>query len=412
MVPRAAFTWVTRRLKGVVSVPLITSNRINTPDVAERVLADGDADMVSMARPFLADSDFVAKAAAGKGDEINTCIACNQACLDHIFVGKVCSCMVNPRACHETELTIAPAPARKKVAVVGAGPGGLAYATTAADRGYAVTLFEASDRIGGQFNMAKVIPGKADYAETIRYYDSAVKRFGVDLRLNHRVTARELIDGDYDEVILATGVTPRMPAIDGIDHDKVVTYVDVLSGGAPVGDRVAIVGAGGIGFDVAEFVTHPMNGHAPENGIQAYLSEWGIDTEYTVPGGLKPEGPHMESPRQVYLLQRKTSKHGAGLGKTTGWAHRATLHYKNVNMIGGVEYRRIDDAGLHIAVNGEDRTLDVDTIIICAGQESARDLYQDLADAGVTVHLIGGADKAAELDAKRAIDQGVRLAAA
>jgi 2,4-dienoyl-CoA reductase (NADPH2) len=412
MVPRAAFTWVTRRLKGEVSVPLITSNRINTPEVAEKVLADGDADMVSMARPFLADSDFVAKAAAGKGDEINTCIACNQACLDHIFAGRICSCLVNPRACHETVLTIAPAPAAKKVAVVGAGPGGLAYATTAAERGYDVTLFEASERIGGQFNMAKVIPGKEDYAETIRYYAGAVKRLGIDLKLNHRATAAELIDGGYDEVVLATGVTPRLPAIDGIDHTKVVTYADVLTGGAPVGDRVAIVGAGGIGFDVAEFVTHPMNGHAPENGIQAYLSEWGIDTEYTVPGGLNPDGPHMESPREVFLLQRKTSKHGAGLGKTTGWAHRATLHYKNVNMIGGVEYRRIDDAGLHIAVNGEDRTLDVDTVIICAGQESARDLYQDLADAGVTVHLIGGADKAAELDAKRAIDQGVRLAAA
>ncbi len=411
MVPRAAFTWVTRRLKGVVTVPLITSNRINTPDVAEEVLGNGDADMVSMARPFLADSDFVNKAAAGKADEINTCIACNQACLDHIFVGKVCSCLVNPRACHETELNVVPAETKKKVAVVGAGPGGLSYATTAAERGFDVTLFEAEDRIGGQFNMAKVIPGKEDYAETIRYFDGAIQRAGVDLKLNHRVTAQELIAGGYDEVVLATGVTPRMPDIEGIEHEKVSSYVDVLWRGKAVGDRVAIVGAGGIGFDVAEFVTHQVNGHVPENGIQTYLEEWGIDPEYTVPGGLKPEGPRMESPREVFLLQRKTSKHGAGLGKTTGWAHRATLHYKNVNMIGGVEYRKIDDEGLHIAVNGEDRTLDVDSVIICAGQESARDLYQELADAGLTVHLIGGADVAAELDAKRAIDQGVRLAA-
>ncbi len=413
MVPRGAFAWVTRRLKGEVPVPLVTSNRINTPEIAEVILARGDADMVSMARPLLADPDFVNKAASGRAGEINTCIACNQACLDHIFAGKVCSCLVNPRACHETELIVAPAPAAKRIAVVGGGPGGLAFAATAAERGHAVTLFEAMDRLGGQFNMAKVIPGKEDYAETIRYFEHALARLGVDVRLNHRAAAAELIDGGYDEVILATGVTPRIPNIDGIDHPMVATYADVLLKGRPVGRRVAIIGAGGIGFDVAEYVTHEGGPADPAHpDIDTYLEEWGIDPTYAVPGALKPEGPHMHSPREVHLLQRKTTRLGRGLGKTTGWAHRAVLQYRNVHMLGGVEYRRIDDAGLHVTVDGEPRLLAVDTIIVSAGQESRRDLQQDLENAGVTVHLIGGADVAAELDAERAIGQAVRLAAA
>ncbi len=407
MVPHAAFSWVTRRLKGEVGIPLVTSNRINAPGVAEEVLARGDADLVSMARPFLADSHLVAKAAAGRADEINTCIACNQACLDHIFSGQVCSCLVNPRACHEADFETEPAAAPKHFAVVGGGPAGLSFALVAASRGHRVTVFEASDKLGGQFNLAKMVPGKEDYAETIRYWERQIDLAGIAVKLGHKACAAELIEGGYDEVVLATGVTPRLPDVDGIGHAKVLSYVDVLEGGAQVGDSVAIIGAGGIGFDIAEYVSHqPATGDA----IDTYIKEWGIDPDYTVAGGLSPAGPAMDNPRQVYLLQRKTTRLGKGLGLTTGWAHRAALGHKNVNMIAGVSYRRIDDDGLHITVDGENRVLAVDTVVVCAGQESLRDLQVEIEAAGVPVHLIGGADKAGELDAKRAIAQGWRLA--
>ena len=412
MVPRGAFGWVTRRLKGAVSVPLVASNRINTPEVGDEIIGRGDADLVSLARPFLADPDFVAKAAAGRADEINTCIACNQACLDRIFVGQVCSCLVNPRACHETELDYRPTDTPRRIAVVGGGPAGLAYAEVAARRGHRVTLFEAADRLGGQFNMAMAVPGKADYGETIRYFSRTLDVLGVDVRLNRRADAETILREGFDRVIVATGVVPRTPPIEGIDHPSVLSYVDVLWRRKPIGRRVAIIGAGGIGFDVAEFVTHEAGAEDAEAGIRAYVEAWGIDPDYRRPGALDPRGPRMRSAREVYLLQRKASKHGAGLGKTTGWAHRAALQMKNVTMIGGVEYRRIDDAGLHIAVGGEDRVLAVNTVIVCAGQESLDHLYHELAAAGMDVHVIGGAREAAELDAQRAIQEGVRLAAA
>ncbi|MFZ5511251.1 MAG: FAD-dependent oxidoreductase, partial [Pseudomonadota bacterium] len=408
MVPRAAFTWVTRRLKGEVGIPLITTNRINTPEVAEEVLARGDADMVSMARPLLADAEFVNKAAAGRADEINTCIACNQACLDHIFDRKIASCLVNPRACHETKLVIGRAPARKKIAVVGAGPAGLACATTAAERGHDVTLFEAAPDIGGQFNIAKKIPGKEEFGETIRYFRRRIERTGVKLQLGRKVSAQELAAGGYDQVVLATGITPRTPAIPGIDHPKVLSYLDVLRDDKPVGRRVAIVGAGGIGFDAAEFLSH--NG-GDAGDVRHFQQEWGIDPEYTGRGGLvRPLEPR--SRREIYLLQRKTSKVGDGLAKTTGWIRRTLLKRRGVHMLAGVSYERIDDAGLHIRLGDETRVLDVDHVVICAGQEPQRELQTELERAGVNVALIGGADVAAELDAKRAIDQGTRLAAA
>ncbi len=413
MVPRGAFTWTTQRLKAEIGVPLVTSNRINNPAQGEALIAEGHADMVSMARPFLADPDFVLKAVEDRADEINTCIACNQACLDRIFTGRVATCMVNPTACREEEFDFSPASSPKRLAVVGAGPGGLAYATFAAQRGHGVTLFEASDRIGGQFNLAMAIPGKEDYGETIRYYRRQIELLNIDLRLNTKATAADLLAGGYDEVVLATGVTPRRPDIDGIDHAKAVSYGDVLLGRVTVGDRVAIVGAGGIGFDVAEFLTHadgPGDPAAPD--VDAFLSDWGVDPELTDGGGLRADGPQMTSARQIYLLQRKTTRLGAGLGKSTGWAIRAALQLKGVEMIGGVDYRRIDDDGLTIAVDGVERLLPVDNVVICAGQESLRDLYDDLIAGGMTVHLIGGADKAAELDAERAIDQAARLAAA
>ncbi|MFZ4267274.1 FAD-dependent oxidoreductase [Streptomyces arboris] len=406
-VPRAAFTWVTERVRGAVSVPLVTSNRINTPEVAEEVLASGRADMVSMARPFLADPEFVAKAAAGRADAINTCIGCNQACLDHIFSLQITSCLVNPRACHETELVLSPTRTRKRVAVVGAGPAGLACSVTAAERGHAVTLFDTADEIGGQLNVARRVPGKEEFNETLRYFRTRLAELDVELRLSTRADAGTL-DG-FDEIVLATGVEPRTPAIPGTDHPNVVSYLDVLRDGAPVGDRVAIVGAGGIGFDVAEFLTD--GGDAASLDPETFFRQWGVDTAYEERGGLRaPERP--KTPRTVHLVQRKTTKVGAGLGKTTGWIHRTELRHRGVEMIAGASYDLIDDEGLHLTVDGERRVLAVDTVVLCAGQEPRRELYEELRAAGGPVHLIGGADVAAELDAKRAIRQGTELAAA
>jgi 2,4-dienoyl-CoA reductase (NADPH2) len=412
-VPRAAFAWVTKKLRGEVGIPLCTTNRINTPEVAEQVLADGCADMVSMARPLLADADFVRKAAAGKADEINTCIACNQACLDHAFKNKIASCLVNPRACHETLLNYRPTAQRKKIAVVGAGPAGLAAATVAAERGHTVDLFDAAGEIGGQFNMAKLIPGKEEFHETLRYYGKLIAKTGVRLHLNRRVTADELIKGGYDEVLLATGVTPRDPRIPGQqDHPgKVLSYVDVLRHGKPVGGRVAVVGAGGIGFDVSEFLVH--EGHSPALDLAAWRKEWGVGDPGETRGGLvKPE---VTPPaRRVTLLQRKPTGLGKSLGKTTGWIHRAALKMKRVEMLAGVNYEGIDDKGLHVTF-GEKREkptlIEVDHVVLCTGQEPLRELYEPLHAANVSVRLIGGADVAAELDAKRAINQGSRVAA-
>ncbi|MFE0891551.1 FAD-dependent oxidoreductase [Streptomyces rochei] len=406
-VPRGAYTWVTERLMGEVSVPLVTTNRINTPEVAERLLAEGAADMVSMARPMLADPDFVAKAAAGRPEAINTCIGCNQACLDHTFSGQITSCLVNPRACHETELVLTPTRRRKRVAVVGAGPAGLACAVSAAERGHEVTLYDAASEIGGQLNIARKVPGKQEFDETLRYFRTQLAAHGVDVRLNTRVGADDL-DG-HDEVVVATGVTPRTPDIPGVDHPSVLGYLDVLRDGAPVGDRVAILGAGGIGFDVAEYLTD--GGDKAHEDPGTYFRLWGVDRDYRAPGGLAaPERP--APPRTVHLLQRKTSKVGAGLGRTTGWIHRTELKHRGVTMVPGVRYDRIDDAGLHVTVDGESTVLEVDTIVLCTGQESSRGLYDELVAAGRSVHLVGGADVAAELDAKRAVKQGTELAAA
>ncbi|MER5308834.1 NADPH-dependent 2,4-dienoyl-CoA reductase [Streptomyces sp. NPDC002773] len=405
-VPRGAYTWVTKKLMGSVSVPLVTSNRINTPEVAEEILADGRADLVSLARPFLADPDFVAKATAGRADTINTCIGCNQACLDHTFNLKITSCLVNPRACHETELVLSPTRRAKRIAVVGAGPAGLACAVSAAERGHAVTLFDAADEIGGQLNIAKRVPGKDEFDETLRYFRVQLAERGVEVRLGTPVAATDL-DG-YDEVVVATGVAPRTPAIAGVDHPSVVSYLDVLRDGAPVGERVAIIGAGGIGFDVAEYLTD--GGEGASQDPETYFRQWGVDTSYENRGGLRaPE--RAAPPRQVHLLQRKETKVGAGLGKTTGWIHRTELKHRGVAMVAGVSYDRIDDEGLHVTIGGEAQLLPVDTIVLCAGQEPRRDLYEELVAAGRVAHLIGGADVAAELDAKRAIDQGTRLAA-
>ncbi len=406
-VPRAVFSNVTAKLKPHVSIPVVTSNRINMPEVAEEVLARGDADMVSMARPFLADSEWVAKAAEGRSDEINTCIACNQACLDHTFQKKTASCLVNPRACHETTLKIETSPATKSVAVVGAGPAGLATAVTLAQRGHAVTLFEASDDIGGQFAIAMKIPGKEEFAESIRYWKRQVELLSIDLRLGHRVTSEELVGGGYDEVVVASGVVPRVPQIEGIDHPSVLTYDQVVRDGAPVGDNVAVVGAGGIGVDVSEFLTVE---HSATLEPDLWRAEWGVGEPDSAPGGLVP--PQIEPPaRHVYLLQRKQETVGKRLGKTTGWVHRAALKMKAVEPVTGVTYDRIDDAGLHITTADGPRTLAVDNIVICAGQEPVRELHDQLLARGISTHIIGGADEAAELDAKRAIDQGVRLAA-
>lgn len=406
-VPRGAFSWVTRKLKGLVSIPLVTTNRINDPHVAEAILAAGDADMVSMARPFLADAELLSKAQSGRSDEINTCIGCNQACLDQIFEGKVTSCLVNPRACHETKMPVHPASVVKHLAVVGAGPAGLAFAVNAALRGHRVTLFEASPEIGGQFNIAKQIPGKEEFYETLRYYRRMLEITGVDVRLNTAVDPVMLAEAD--EVILACGIEPRIPQIDGIDHPSVMTYLDVLRDKKPVGARVAIVGCGGIGFDTAMFLS--QQGESTSQNIAEFCAEWGIDTSLDQAGGLRPEGTRLpKSPRHIVMLQRKASKPGEGLGKTTGWIHRATLLSRGVKMIPGVSYQRIDDEGLHLTLNGEPQTLAVDNVILCAGQEPRRELAEPLRAAGKTVHLIGGCDVALELDARRAIAQGTRLA--
>ncbi|HXX85635.1 MAG TPA: NADPH-dependent 2,4-dienoyl-CoA reductase [Casimicrobiaceae bacterium] len=416
MVPRAAFTWVTRRLKGAVRIPLITTNRINDPATAEAVLERGDADMVSMARPFLADPEFVNKAAQGRADEINTCIGCNQACLDQIFERQTATCLVNPYACRETELELTLAKQKKRIAVVGAGPAGMASAVTAAERGHAVTLFDAASEIGGQFNLARRIPGKEEFAETLRYFRNRMAKLGVAVQLNRRVGADDL--REFDEVILASGIVPRRPAIPGIDHRKVASYVDIVRGSTSAGQRVAIVGAGGIGFDVAELLTagaspdgHSSDGHPGEPAVVAFRDEWGIDADYANRGGLKVPSEHAPR-RKLWLLQRKTEKVGAGLAKTTGWIRRTLLKRRGVTMLAGVEYQRIDDAGLHFKVDGKQEVLDVDTVVICAGQEPQRELVAALRSAGIQPKLIGGADVALELDAKRAIDQGTRVALA
>ena len=410
MVPRAAFSFVTGLLKKEVSIPVSASNRINTPEVAENILAEGEADLVSMARPMLADPEFVNKARQGQRAHINICIGCNQACLDHTFMGRRSSCLVNPRACHETELNYTATDQAKKIAVVGAGPAGLAYATIAAKRGHQVTLFDKANEIGGQFNYAKTIPGKEEFQETINYFQAQLEKYSVTLSLGQNVDVETLTSQGFEHVILATGIVPRDLEIEGINHPKVLSYLDVLRDKKPVGNRVAIIGAGGIGFDVAELLAHGQTNTALD--IPAFFKEWGIDASMGARGGIEGVAAQVEtSAREIHLLQRKTTKVGAGLGKTTGWIHRATLSNKGVNMLNGVSYQKIDNAGLHIIVGDEERCLEVDHVIICAGQESLRELEKGLEDANIPVNLIGGADKAMELDAKRAIDQGCRLAA-
>lgn len=413
-VPRAAFTWVSAKVRESLNIPVITSNRINTPELAEKVLARGDADMVSMARPFLADPEFITKAIGGRSDEINTCIACNQACLDHIFDGKISSCLVNPYACHETELVLSVADNIKSIAVIGAGPAGLAFATTAARRGHNVTLFDSAEEIGGQFNIAKQVPGKEEFYETLRYFSRQIELTGVDLQLKKRVDAELLQQSGFDEVVVAAGIKPRTPDIEGVDNKKVLSYLDVFNG-AEVGQKVAIIGAGGIGFDVAEFIT--QTGRSTSLDIPAFMEEWGVDMSMQARGGVDGvKAKHPASPKEVWLLQRKASKVGAGLGKTTGWIHRTGLKYKGIKMLSGCHYQSIDDSGLHLLVGDEQQVLEVDSIIICAGQKARRELADALIESGSAnysqenVHCIGGADIAAELDAKRAINQGTRLA--
>ncbi|MCW1384060.1 NADPH-dependent 2,4-dienoyl-CoA reductase [Novosphingobium sp. KCTC 2891] len=411
MVPRAAFAQVTGRLRKQLSIPVITSNRINMPSVAEEVLARGDADIVSMARPMLADPDLVNKAAEGREDEINTCIGCNQACLDHTFTGRLTTCLVNPRACRETELTIAPAAAKRKIAVVGAGPAGLAYAVTAAERGHAVTLFDAAEEIGGQFNYAKRIPGKEEFYETLRYYGRMLDKLGVDVRLGTRADVDTIKAGGFDHVVVATGIAPRTPPIPGIDHAKVISYIDVITGKAEVGQKVAIIGAGGIGFDVAELITHAGKSSALD--VDVFAKEWGIDFKNHPRGGVTGVTPEVAtSGREVTLLQRKETPVGQGLGRTTGWTHRITLQRRGVKMVSGADYVKIDDAGLHAVVGGDPVLFEADTVIVCAGQDPLRTLHDQLEAAGISSELVGGAFESAELDAKRAIKQATECAAA
>ena len=411
VVPKAGFAWVTKKMMGEVNIPLITTNRINMPDVAEKVLVEGNADMVSMARPFLADPELVLKSIEGRPEEINTCIACNQACLDHTFTMQVSSCIVNPRACHETILVHQPTTKCKKIAVIGAGPAGLEAATVAAKRGHQVVLFEEKHEIGGQFNMAKVIPGKEEYGQTIRYYHNMLKKYEVDVRLNTRAEEVDLIAQNYDEIILATGVTPRILEIEGINHPKVLDYVDVLYKNKSVGDKVAIVGAGGIGFDMAEYLAHDMSHESVSLNTENYMKEWGVDMSYSKGGALAEAPQPLASPREIYLLKRSKGKHGKNLGKTTGWIHRSSLAMKEVKMLADVSYEKIDDQGLHIKVGEEQQILDVDHVIICAGQVSLKELETGLTAAGQNVHLIGGANIAAQLDAKMAIKEASELAA-
>ncbi|TDS15145.1 2,4-dienoyl-CoA reductase (NADPH2) [Maribacter caenipelagi] len=409
-VPRAAFTWVTKKMKEELTIPLITSNRINMPETAEKVLAEGQADMVSMARPFLADPEWVNKAKANKADEINTCIGCNQACLDHVFERKVASCLVNPRACHETELNYKLTETKKRIAVVGAGPAGLAASTIAAQRGHDVTLFDSEEETGGQFNLAKQIPGKEEFYETIRYFNKQLELHNVTVKLKTRVTAEDLKNGNFDEVIVATGIKPRTPKIEGIDHPKVLNYIDVLKLRKPVGKRVAVIGAGGIGFDVSEYLAH--EGESTALNIDAWLKEWGIDKTLEARSGIENIQAEVHpSPREIFMFKRSKGKFGGNLGKTTGWIHRSTLKKKNVQFINEVQYTKIDDEGLHYSQNDEQKILEVDTIIICAGQLPFKELLEPLQAKGIKVHVIGGADVAAELDAKRAINQACRLAA-
>ncbi|MBN1252528.1 MAG: NADPH-dependent 2,4-dienoyl-CoA reductase [Bacteroidales bacterium] len=408
MVPRAAFSWVTKKMKGEINIPLVTTNRINTAQTAEDILANEHADMISMARPFLADPELMNKAEQGKEDEINTCIACNQGCLDNVFNRERATCLVNPRACYETELNFEPVKIKKKIAVVGAGPAGLSFSINAAKRGHEITLFEKSNEIGGQFNIAKQIPGKDEFYETIRYYQKQVEINNVNLKLNTEATLEDLVK--FDEVILATGITPRKPNIEGIDSNKVLSYLDVIKDKKEVGKKVAIIGAGGIGFDVAEYLTH-NNENDSKNNIDRFLKEWGIDPNNEIRGGIEGlDAIIEESPREIILLQRKKSKIGEGLGKTTGWIHRLSLKYKNVIMFNAVQYDKIDDKGLYISRKDKQELLDVDNIILCAGQLSNNTLFEPLKQKGISVHLIGGAEKAGELDAKRAISQGSRLA--
>ena len=409
-IPKGGFAWVTKRMMGEVNIPLIATNRINMPDIAENILQEGCSDMVSMARPFLADGDLVLKAMENRADEINTCIGCNQACLDHTFQMKISSCIVNPRACHETILNFNPADSSKRIAVVGAGPAGLAAATLLAERGHDVHLFEAAKEIGGQFNMAKVIPGKEEYQHTIRYYGKMIEKHDVQLNLNHRVTAEELIEGNYDDIILATGVTPRKISFEGANHEKVLDYADVLYKKKPVGRRVAVVGAGGIGFDVAEYLAHDKDDINPSLDTNAYMKEWGVDMNYEKGGALTMPQP-APSPREIHLLKRSGGKHGKGLGKTTGWIHRASLKMKGVNNIANCTYVKFDGTHFHIDVNGRPETLEVDNIVICAGQEPLRALNDALVAAEQSVHLIGGAFESKNLDAKIAIKQASELAA-
>lgn len=408
-VPRAAFSWVTGRMQDHVSIPVVATNRINDPQVADELIANGEADMVSMARPFLADSDFINKAAAGKPESINTCIGCNQACLDHTFGGKRSTCLVNPRACYETELNFTPATKKKRVAVVGAGPAGLSAATVLAERGHSVDLFDKASEIGGQFNIAKKIPGKEEFYETLRYFNDKIKETGVNLRLSEGVDVTALVSSGYDEVVLATGIIPRELDIEGADHEKVLSYIDVVQDEKPVGQKVAIIGAGGIGFDVAELLAH--QGVSPSLDVELFNKEWGVDTDYQQRGAYTHADPEAPA-RQITMLQRKEGKMGANLGKTTGWIHRASLKMKSVQMIRGVEYTKIDDRGLHFTIQGgEPQVIECDNVVVCAGQLSRKDLLAGLEDQGMKVHLIGGSKLAGELDAKRAIREGFELAA-